>query len=69
MKEEVKVLTLLAPHLRPALRIADRLPAYHASARDQQELLDLLDIGIIVIDDFGAARCVNRAAQELVATN
>jgi len=69
MKEEVKVLTLLAPHLRPALRIADRLPAYHASARDQQELLDLLDIGIIVIDEFGAARCVNRAAQELVATN
>jgi len=69
MKEEAKILAPAVPHLRPVLRIADRLPAYHASARDQQELLDLLDIGIIVIDEFGAARCVNRAAQELVATN
>src|SRR5262249_34283422 len=69
MKEETKVLAPLVPPLRPALRISDRLHAYHVLARDQQELLDLLDIGIIVIDEFGAARCVNRAAQELVAKN
>jgi DNA-binding CsgD family transcriptional regulator len=66
-KAEAKVLQPLVPHLRRALRIGARPHAYHALARDQQELLDLLHIGIILIDKFGTARCVNRAAQEMVA--
>jgi DNA-binding CsgD family transcriptional regulator len=66
-KEEAKLLQPLVPHLRRALRIGGRLHAYQALARDQQKLLDLLDIGIVVIDEFGAARCVNRAAQKMVA--
>jgi DNA-binding NarL/FixJ family response regulator len=66
-KAEAKVLQPLVPHVRRALRIGARLQAYHALAREQQEVLDLLDIGIVVIDEFGTARCVNRAAQSMVA--
>jgi DNA-binding CsgD family transcriptional regulator len=66
-KAEAKVLQPLVPHLRRALRIGARVQAYYALARDQQELLDLLHIGIVVINKFGTARCVNRAAQEMVA--
>jgi DNA-binding NarL/FixJ family response regulator len=69
MKAEAKVLAPLVPHVRQALRIGDRLHAYHALAEAQQELLDLLDIGIVAIDELGAARCVNRAAREMVAKN
>jgi DNA-binding CsgD family transcriptional regulator len=65
-KEEAQVLQPLVPHLRRALRIGGHLHAYNALAREQQELLDLLDIGVILIDQFGTARCVNRAAQEMV---
>ena len=49
-KEEAKLLQPLLPHLRRALRIGSRLHAYQALARSQQELLDLLDIGIVVIN-------------------
>jgi DNA-binding CsgD family transcriptional regulator len=66
-KEEAKALEPLVPHLRRALRIQAHLHAYQTLARDQQELLDLLNIGIVVIDEFGTARCVNPAAQEMVA--
>jgi DNA-binding CsgD family transcriptional regulator len=66
-REEAKVLQLLVPHLRRALRIGARVHAYHALAREQLELLDLLKIGIVLIDEFGTARCVNRAAHEMVA--
>jgi DNA-binding NarL/FixJ family response regulator len=57
-KEEAKV---------RGLRIRACLHAYQALARDQQELLDLLNIGIVLIDEFDTARCANRAAQEMVA--
>ena len=66
-KEEAKALEPLVPHLRRALRIRACLHGYLALARGQQELLDLLHIGIVIIDEFGTARCVNRAAQEMVA--
>jgi DNA-binding CsgD family transcriptional regulator len=66
-KADAKVLQPLVPHLRRALRIGGQLHAYQALAGDQQELLNLLDIGIVVIDEFGTARCVNRTAQEMVA--
>ncbi len=66
-KDEAKLLRPLVPHLRRALRIGARVHAYHALAREQQELLDLLKIGIVLIDAFGRARCVNRAAHEIVA--
>ena len=68
LKEEAKVLQPLVPHLRRALRIRACLHGYHVLARGQQELLDLLHIGIVLIDEFNTARCVNRAAREMVAT-
>ena len=65
-KEEAKALEPLVPHLGRALRIGAHLHAYRTLARDQQELLDLLNIGIVVIDEFGKARCVNRKAHKMV---
>ena len=66
-KADARILQRLVPHFRRALRVGARVQAYQALARDQQELLDLLNIGIVLIDKFCRARCVNRAAQEMLA--
>ena len=55
------------PHLRRATGLRCRLDAYRALARNQRHVLDAIEIGIILIDEAGAARCTNRAAHEISA--
>jgi hypothetical protein len=65
-EHEVRLLEELVPHLRRATMLFWRTKAYQVLAKDQQQLLDLIDIGIVLIDAFGRARCVNRAAENIV---
>lgn len=61
-------LTLLAPHVTRALRLADRL----AHLVDRRELrpgdLDRLPLGIVLLDRHGEVVAINRIARELLAT-
>lgn len=63
---EIERLSSILPHLARANHIRCRLDAYHALARGQQRLLDALDIGIVLVDEAGAARCANRAADDIL---
>ena len=53
------------PHLHRATSLRCRLDAYRALARNQRDVLDAIEIGIILIDEAGAARCANGAAHEI----
>lgn len=64
---ETRRLEGLMPHLRRSAQIHCHVAAYGILARQQQSMLDALDTAIVLIDDDGTARCVNRTADHIFA--
>ncbi len=64
--EEVAKLQTLMPHLRRSAQMRLSLEGYQALSLQQQQILDQITTGVIVVDDMGRFYCANRAAEEIV---
>jgi DNA-binding CsgD family transcriptional regulator/PAS domain-containing protein len=64
---EKRILSLLLPHLQRAIRVNRRLEENAAASVLQEEALNSLAFGIVVIADGGGVLFANRAALEIAA--
>ena len=55
----------ILPHIRSALRTRRHLCTLEARKQEYSSALDLLDFGVVFLDDHGACLFVNRAAKQI----
>jgi DNA-binding CsgD family transcriptional regulator len=67
--EKIRLMKLLAPHLRQAADVTGRLGALAWQATRLAEALDWLAEGVVMLSRDGRARHVNAAAQAILAQN
>ncbi len=63
---EVARLQELMPHLRRAARMRLKIESFQVLSLQQQQILDQINTGVILIDEMGRFRCANSAAEEIV---
>ncbi len=63
---EIANLRSLLPHLRRSAMMRLNLDAYEALSFQQQQVLDRIDTGIVLVDELGRFFCVNQAAEALM---
>lgn len=63
--DDLKVLELLLPHVRQALRLARRLSAVEASAEASHRMLHAVGCGVVALDAKACVVFVNDAAERL----
>ena len=68
-KTEIAKLQALMPHLRRSAQMRLNFEAYKALSIRQQQVLDQINTGIILIDDMEQYHCINLAAEEIVQGN
>lgn len=66
---ETALLARYIPHLCRATALQCHFDAYRALALNQSEMLDAMEIGIVLIDEAGAAHCANHVAQQISSAN
>jgi DNA-binding CsgD family transcriptional regulator len=65
-EEDIGKLRELMPHLRRSARMRLNLESYHALSLHQQEILDRINTGVILVDEIGRFHCVNQAADDIL---
>lgn len=68
-RSEIDRLQLFAPHIMAAMRLRDRLAEAEATAHQALDILNDVDIGVILLDDAGGLRFVNRLADLILREN
>jgi DNA-binding CsgD family transcriptional regulator len=63
---EVAKLRALMPHLRRAAELRLSFEGYRDLSLRQQQILDQINTGVILIDEMGAYRCANIVAEEML---
>jgi DNA-binding CsgD family transcriptional regulator len=66
-EEDIAKLNAVMPHLRRSARMRLNLEAYHALSLHQQEILDRIMTGVILVDEIGRFHCVNQAADDILS--
>jgi DNA-binding CsgD family transcriptional regulator len=65
--QELRLLSVLAPHIKRATQINERLGTIVAFERAKTSALDLAEQGIILLDAHAGVLFVNRAAESILA--
>jgi DNA-binding CsgD family transcriptional regulator len=66
-EEDLAKLEEVMPHLHRSARMRLNLEAYHALSLHQQEILDRILTGVILVDEIGRFHCVNQAADDILS--
>lgn len=64
--EEIAKLQTLMPHLRRSAEMRLNFEAFKALSIRQQQVLDQINTGIILVDETEQFHCINQAAEEIV---
>ncbi len=65
---EIRTMRALLPHIRHAVIVSERLADARRDADDLRSALDVLDLGMIVVDGRGRVQLANVRARELFAS-
>ncbi len=65
-EEEIARLRVLMPHLRRSAQLRLNLEEYQALSLRQQQILDQINTGVILVDETEQFHCANRAAEEII---
>jgi DNA-binding CsgD family transcriptional regulator len=66
-ESEIKLLEMLLPHLRRAVRISSEMSELKNGFRAAHDLLNALSVGVILLNRAGRAMFLNRMAEDIVA--
>jgi DNA-binding CsgD family transcriptional regulator len=64
-EREIAKLNAIMPHLRRSAQLRLNLESYQALSLRQQQILDQINTGIVLLDEAGQFHCVNKAAEEI----